>query len=86
MKILVDEHIPLMTIQALQSMGHDVLDIRGTPDQGMDDDVLWTMAQREGRMLITTDKGFTQYRMGRHHGALIVRLRRPNATESMNAS
>jgi len=27
MKMLVDENIPLMTVQALREMGHDVLDI-----------------------------------------------------------
>jgi hypothetical protein len=62
MKILVDEHIPLMTVSALRLLGHDVRDIRGTPEEGMEDDVLWEMAQREERLLITTDKGFTRYR------------------------
>ena len=47
----VDEHIPLMTVQALPMMGHDVRDIRGTPDEGMQDDALWEMAQREERLL-----------------------------------
>ena len=78
MKILVDEHIPLMTLHVLRSMNHDVHDVRGTPDQGMPDDALWEMAQRQGRLLITTDKGFTQHRGAHHHGVLIVRLRRPN--------
>ena len=54
MKILVDEHIPLMTVQALPMMGHDVREIRGTRDEGMQDDALWEMAQREERLLITT--------------------------------
>jgi predicted nuclease of predicted toxin-antitoxin system len=78
MKIFVDEHIPLMTVQALRLLDHDVRDIRGTPEQGMQDDALWEMAQREERLLITTDKGFTQYRAVSHHGVLIIRLRRPN--------
>ena len=78
MKILVDEHIPLMTVQVLPMMGHDVRDIRGTPDEGMQDDALWEMAQREERLLITTDKGFTRYRTASHHGMLIIRLRRPS--------
>jgi len=68
MKIFVDEHIPLMTVRDLRIMRHDVRDIRGTPDEGMQDDVLWEMAQREERLLITTDKGFTQYRTVSHHG------------------
>ena len=57
MKILVDEHIPLMTVRALRLMGHDVRDIRGTTDEGMQDDALWAMAQQEERLLLTTDKG-----------------------------
>ena len=78
MKIFVDEHIPLMTVRTLRMLGHDVRDIRGTPDEGMQDDALWEMAQREERLLITTDKGFAHYRMVPHHGVLIIRLRRPN--------
>ena len=86
MKIFVDEHIPLMTVQALHLLGHDVHDIRGTLDQGMQDDALWEMAQQEERLLMTTDKGFTQYRAVPHHGILIIRLRRPNRHKIHNAS
>jgi len=78
MKIWVDENIPLMTVRALREEGHDVLDIRGTPDEGIEDEILWNMIQKEGRLLITTDKGFTQHRNDPHHGILIVRLRQPN--------
>ena len=78
MKIAVDEHIPLMTVQALREMGHEVRDIRGTPDEGMQDDELWSMVQRQRCLFITADRGFTQYRTERHHGVLIVRLRQPN--------
>ena len=49
MKIFVDENIPLMTVQALREDGHDVLDIRGTPDEVMDDETIWKTIQREGR-------------------------------------
>ena len=80
MKIFVDEHIPLMTVRTLRMLDHDVRAIRGTPDEGMPDDALWEMAQREERLLITTDKEFTHYRMVPHHGVLIIRLRRHTAT------
>ena len=50
MKIFVDENIPLMTVRALREMGHDVLDIRGTVDEGMTGDALWEMIQPEGRL------------------------------------
>lgn len=78
MKIFVDENIPLMTVRELRTLGHDVLDIRRTPDEGMDDDPIWEKAQGEGRLIITTDKGFARFRGVAHHGILIVRLRRPN--------
>ena len=78
MRIFVDENIPLMTVAALRALGHDVRDIRGTPNEGLRDDALWEVAQREERLLITTDKGFAHYRMGPHHGILIIQLRQPN--------
>ncbi len=78
MNILVDENIPLMTVRALCEMGHNVLDIRGTVYEGIVDDDLWKMAQQEGQLLITTDKGFARYRDEPHYGILIVRLRQPN--------
>jgi predicted nuclease of predicted toxin-antitoxin system len=78
MDILVDENIPYMTGRALRQDGHDVHDIRSTPDKGATDVSIWGMAQREKRLLITTDKGFTSYRNERHCGILIVRLRQPN--------
>jgi len=86
MKIAVDEHIPLMTVRALRDMGHDVRDIRGTADEGMPDDALWEMTQREGRLLITTDKGFTHYRTAQHYGILIIRLHKPNRHRIHHAS
>ena len=69
MRIFVDENIPLMTVAALRALGHDVRDIRGTPDEGLRDGALWEVAQREERLLITTDKGFAHYRMGPHHAS-----------------
>ncbi len=78
MDILVDENIPLMSVKQLQQMGHNVLDIRGTADEGISDELLWNKACQEKRLLITTDRGFVRYRDMKHHGFLIVALRRPN--------
>ena len=78
MKIVVDEHIPLMTVKVLRELGHEVRDIRGTSLEGMQDDDLWMFAQRHGCMLITADRGFTRYRLSEHQGILIVLLRQPN--------
>jgi predicted nuclease of predicted toxin-antitoxin system len=78
MKILVDENIPNVTVRELRSLRHDVLNILGTERQGMFDDELWPFAQTEQRMLITTDKGFSEHRDEKHHGIPVVRLRQPN--------
>ncbi len=78
MKILVDENIPRISVNALAAIGHDVRDVRGTPDEGIVDDALWNLAQREQRLLITTDRGFARRRADFHHGILIITLRRPN--------
>ena len=78
MRIFVDENIPNRTVEELRKLGHDVLDIRGSPDQGMADDALWARLLKEHRLLVTTDKGFAQHRGESHYGILIVRLRQPN--------
>jgi predicted nuclease of predicted toxin-antitoxin system len=78
MKILVDENIPRMTVDRLRELGHDVADIRGSGEEGLSDPDLWLRATAEERLLITTDKGFTQYRATAHHGIIVVRLRQPN--------
>ena len=81
MRIFVDENIPSKTVSVLRDMAHDVKDIRGTPDEGMSDEALWKIVQRENRLLITTDKGFSAYRNESHNGILIIRLRKPNQNE-----
>ena len=78
MNVLVDENIPTITLTTLREMGHDVADVRGTPDEGVDDDILWRRAQTDRRLLITTDRGFARRRSEPHAGILIVALRQPN--------
>jgi hypothetical protein len=43
----------------------------------MVDHSLWQKALNEKRLLITTDKGFTEHRDEAHHGILIIRLNQP---------
>ncbi len=78
MKICVDENIPLVSVTELVELGHDVLDIRGTSEEGLPDYLLWEKVQKEKRLLITTDKGFVGNKAETHFGILIVRLRQPN--------
>lgn len=59
----------------LREQGHDVLDIRGTPREGMKDELLWELAQAEKRLLISTDRRFLRYWNVSHSGALVVLLK-----------
>jgi predicted nuclease of predicted toxin-antitoxin system len=67
-----------MTVSELRRRGHDVLDLRGTQKEGALDSEVWNLAQKESRLLVTTDKGFAQLRQSEHAGVLIIRLRQPN--------
>src|SRR4030067_1839597 len=78
MKIFVDENIPAMTVKELHRLGHEIMDIRGTENEGMTDEAIWKLVKKDGRLLITTDKGFTQKRHEKHNGILIIRLKQPN--------
>lgn len=78
MNIFVDENIPARTVRELREIGHDVKDIRGTDKEGIIDDDVWDIAQKEQRLLISTDKGFSQKRHEKHSGILIIRLKKPN--------
>jgi predicted nuclease of predicted toxin-antitoxin system len=73
-QILVDENIPRRTVVRLRELGHDVLDIRGTLREGMKDELLWELAQKEERLLISTDRRFLRYWNVTHSGALVVLL------------
>ena len=81
MKIFIDENIPAMTVNELRQQGIDVIDIRGTKDQGIPDEILWQKAQNEKCLLITTDKGFSNYREQPHYGILIIRLKQPTRSK-----
>ena len=81
MRVAVDENIPGSVVDELKNRNWDVLDIRGTADEGMDDISLWKKVQSSERLFITTDKGFAQHRDEKHSGLLIVNLKRPNSAK-----
>ena len=86
MKILVDENIPNFTVEQLRQLGHDVKDIRGTQQEGIDDSIVWEIAQSENRLLISTDKIFTHnhYRDKNHKGIILVLLKQPTLMKIHN--
>jgi predicted nuclease of predicted toxin-antitoxin system len=78
LRILVDENVPKKTVSVLRGLGHDVVDIRGTEREGIPDSAVWSLANEQKRLLITTDKWFANNWTSPHNGILIVLLKHPN--------
>jgi len=81
MKIFVDENIPKMTVSEIQNRFQDTKDIRGTKDEGLEDDKIWDIVKSEKRLLVTTDKGFSRYRYQKHNGIIIILLKHPTLSK-----
>ena len=81
MRFLLDENFPKASVVMLQSAGHEVFDIRGTNEEGMEDDALFRKAQELGAVLLTTDRDFfhtVPHLHDAHGGVLVIALRQPN--------
>lgn len=57
MKFLADVHISVEMVAMIRDLGHDCLDASAIPARMQDVDVL-RMAERDGRVLVTSDKDF----------------------------
>lgn len=57
MRLLANENFPGEAVGALRSQGHDVVWVRVDQPGASDEDVI-SRAGREGRILLTFDKGF----------------------------
>ena len=76
MKFLVDECTGPAVAHWLEQRGHDVFSVYHQA-RGIDDDRVIEIAQNEGRILITNDRGFGEkvFRERRpHHGVVFLRL------------
>jgi len=81
MKLKLDENVSALTAAPLRALGHDVDTVRDEHLTGADDDTVWDAAQRDGRLLVTSDLDFSDVRKfapGRHHGIILLRLRDPS--------
>jgi predicted nuclease of predicted toxin-antitoxin system len=77
MRLLADENIPLATVRALRSAGHDVYSA-AEANPGAADAVHIARAIREDRLLITFDRDFGELAVrGKEHpeaGVLLLRF------------
>jgi len=74
--VKIDEDLPWQISELFVSRGHDAKTVVGQGWQGFSDDILWQRIQREGRWLITGDKGFADLRAhppGSHAGVILLR-------------
>lgn len=81
MKFLLDENFPKSAEKVLIELGHQVIDIRGTKLQGVDDFRLFEIAQENEAILLTTDRDFyhtVPLRYSDHHGVIVIALKQPN--------
>src|SRR6266568_969868 len=86
MKLLVDECTGPAVARWLEQQGHDVFSVYDQA-RGIDDDRVIEIAQVEGRILITNDRGFGEkvFRERRpHHGVVFLRLANERATNKIH--
>ena len=87
MRLLVDENVPIASVIALRTAGHDVRSA-SEHDAGTADDVLLARAHAEGRLLITFDRDFGDLAVHQQQSAAagIILLRFvPRSAEEVSA-
>jgi len=81
MRFFLDENFPKSASDLLNRHKHEILDIRGTQDQGADDATIFDLAQEQQAVFLTTDRDFfhTIPHLYEHHfGVVVIALRQPN--------
>jgi predicted nuclease of predicted toxin-antitoxin system len=84
MKFFLDENFPRPALVQLHSAGHTAVHALKIFLPGTSDDQLFAHAQKESAIFITTDKDFfhtVPLGFAKHHGAIVITLRRPNRDE-----
>ena len=79
MKIKLDENVPVSARRFFTARGHECEHALDEDLGGHTDADLYGVCVKEGRMLVTLDRGFGDirlYRPGTHHGIVILRPRR----------
>ena len=77
MRLKLDENMPATAVELLSGWDHDVTTAVEEGLAGRDDPMVAEGVTREGRMLITLDRGFgniRSYPPGDHPGIIVLRL------------
>lgn len=81
MKFFLDENFPKAAVALITARGHEWADIRGTDLEGSDDAVIFSVAQQQSAVFLTTDRDFfhtVPHIIKNHSGVVVVALRQPN--------
>jgi len=81
MIFFLDENFPKSAGTFLESKGHEVIDIRLTEDIGLDDNSIFSLAQKHSAIFLTTDKDFFHtipLKFENHNGIIVIALSLPN--------
>lgn len=84
MKFFFDENFPKTVEAHLVSWGHgdhEVIDIRGTSEEGADDQRIFELAQAHNAVFLTTDRDFFHtipHLYPEHCGIIAIALKQPN--------
>jgi predicted nuclease of predicted toxin-antitoxin system len=84
MTFFLDENFPRPALAQLQAAGHKASHALDTFPPGTPDDKLFAHAQEPGSVFVTTDKDFYHtipLAFGKHHGAVVITLRKPNRAD-----
>lgn len=76
MKVTLDENLPADAVAVVRQFGHDVETVTEGGLGGASDDLVTSAARREGRFLITLDRGMADIRTyppGSHPGIAVLR-------------
>lgn len=81
MRFFFDENFRKAAAVLITARGHECIDIRGTNQEGADDDTIFRLAQEQGAVFLTTDRDFFHtipLLVQDHQGVMVVALRQPN--------
>lgn len=81
MNFFLDENFPRPALVQLQTAGHQAVHALEIFPQGAADEKLFTHAQDEKAIFVTTDKDFFHtipLAFARHQGAIVITLSKPN--------
>lgn len=81
MIFFIDENFPRKVMLHLNSLGHTTIDGHSNEYKGVDDYILFTKAQQNSAIFLTTDRDFFHtipFQFENHFGVIVITLSQPN--------